>query len=191
MLQNKKEEKFKLNLQLFAEDEDQKEQNDDKKKESKIDLSGFVKKEDLSELENRILQALKPKEEPKTEEVKAEDKSKDDVPVWAKALFDKIESIENSSKESKNKVLAEKKSKLAKELDLEDSDLADINDENTLSVFERNMRKAIQKKEESIAKELPELLKKQGKEIVDFNKINTEKEKVKNEGFKKMLKFLD
>ena len=191
MLQNKKEEKFKLNLQLFAEDEDQKEQNDDKKKESKIDLSGFVKKEDLSELENRILQALKPKEEPKKEEVKAEDKSKDDVPVWAKALFDKIESIENSSKESKNKVLAEKKSKLAKELDLEDSDLADINDENTLSVFERNMRKAIQKKEESIAKELPELLKKQGKEIVDFNKINTEKEKVKNEGFKKMLKFLD
>jgi hypothetical protein len=188
MLQNKKEEKFKLNLQLFAED-------DDKKDEfigaelKQMDLSGFVKKEDLSELENRILQALKPKEDIKKEENKAEDK-KEDMPTWAKGLFDKIESMESSSKESKNKVLAEKKSKLAKELELEDSDLVDINDEATLGAFERNMKKAIQKKEESIAKNLPELLKKQGKEIVDFNKINTEKEKVKNEKFNKMLKFL-
>ena len=187
MLQNKKEEKFKLNLQLFAEDNDGKEE--EIKEESKIDLSGFVKKEDLNEFENKILQALKPKEEPKKEEIKIEDK-KEDMPTWAKTLFDKIESMEASSKESKNKVLTEKKSKLAKELELEDSDLADINDEITLSAFERNMKKAIQKKEESIAKNLPELLKKQGKEIVDFNKINTEKEKIKNDKFNKMLKFL-
>ena len=76
MLQNKKEEKFKLNLQLFAED-------DDKKDEfigaelKQMDLSGFIKKEDLSELENRILQSLKPKEDIKKEENKAEDKKEE------------------------------------------------------------------------------------------------------------------
>ena len=187
MLQNKKE--LKLNLQLFAEPNKEDEKLDEEKKEEKLDLSGFVKKEDLTEFENRILQALKPKEEEKKEE-EIKETLPGDMPEWAKVLYKKIEDTENSAKSTKEQILSEKKSKIAKEFGLEESDLNEIKDEITLNVFEKNLKNIVKKKEVEIEKELPEKLKKQGKIISDFNDINKKSEKVNNDLLKKGLAFM-
>lgn len=186
MLQNKEE--FKLNLQLFAED-------DDKKDElvgaelKQMDLSGFVKKEDLSEFENRILQALKPKEELKKEEIKIDDKQKEDTPAWAKVLFDRLENIESSNRITKDEILNNKKEKLARDFGLDLLDLEDIKDEVSFKMFEKNINKIMKKKESDFEKSIPEMLKKKGKVISDYNGINKEQEKAINDKFINGMKF--
>ena len=182
MLPNKEE--FELNLQLFAEQNDESIVSELKE----IDLSGFVKKEDLTEFENRILQALKPKEEPKIEEQKKEE-NPEDMPVWAKTLFNRLENAELASKSTKDEILQNKKEKLARDFGLDMTDLSDIKDESTFKMFENNINRIMKKKEADFEKNIPEILKKKGKTITDYNKISEEKEKVINDKFKSGLKF--
>ena len=96
------DEKFKLNLQLFAEDDETdepmvgtltKEEFEAKLKE--VDdkyasiITGYENK--LKELETKL---NTPKIEDKKEEIKLE--NKEEIPAWAKALIEKNEQLEKS-----------------------------------------------------------------------------------------------
>ena len=184
MLQKMNDEKFKLNLQLFAEDDEidesvvetlTKEEFEAKLKEVDDKYAGIITgyENKFKELETKLGTS---KIEDKKEEVKLENEEKS--PAWAKALIEKNEQLEKSILQNNDTKLSERKNGLKETFGLDDSDLEDIKDEKSLNILEKNLKKLSEKKDKEVETKIPTLLKEQGFEISQFNKITQETKKV-------------
>lgn len=185
MLKRVNENEFKLNLQLFAGDDDNKdepivetltkEEVEAKLKEVEDKYTNMLSQYDtkFKELETKL---NTPKIEDKKEEIKLE--NKEEIPAWAKALIEKNEQLEKSILQNNDTKLSERKNSLKETFGLEDSDLEDIKDEKSLNILEKNLKKLSEKKDKEVETKIPTLLKEQGFEISQFNKITQETKKV-------------
>ena len=184
MLQKMNDEKFKLNLQLFAEDDEidepvvetlTKEEFEAKLKEVDDKYAGIITgyENKFKELENKL---NTPKIEDKKEETKLE--NKEEIPAWAKALIEKNEQLEKSILQNNDTKLSERKNGLKETFGLDDSDLEDIKDEKSLNILEKNLKKLSEKKDKEVETKIPTLLKEQGFEISQFNKMTKETKKI-------------
>jgi len=115
VLQKMNDEKFKLNLQLFAEDDETdepmvetltKEEFEAKLKEVDDKYAGIITgyENKFKELETKL---NTPKIEDKKEETKLE--NKEEIPAWAKALIEKNEQLEKSILQNNDIKLSERK----------------------------------------------------------------------------------
>lgn len=184
MLQKMNDEKFKLNLQLFAEDDEidgpvvetlTKEEFEAKLKEVDDKYAGIITgyENKFKELEIKL---NTPKIEDKKEETKLE--NKEEIPAWAKALIEKNEQLEKSILQNNDTKLSERKNGLKETFGLDDSDLEDIKDEKSLNILEKNLKKLSEKKDKEVETKIPTLLKEQGFEISQFNKMTKETKKI-------------
>ena len=184
MLQKMNDEKFKLNLQLFAEDDEMdepmvetltKEEFEAKLKEVDDKYAGIITgyENKFKELETKL---NTPKIEDKKEEAKLE--NKEEIPAWAKALIEKNEQLEKSILQNNDTKLSERKNGLKETFGLDDSDLEDIKDERSLNILEKNLKKLSEKKDKEVETKIPTLLKEQGFEISQFNKMTKETKKI-------------
>ena len=184
MLQKMNDEKFKLNLQLFAKDDEMdepvvetltKEEFEAKLKEVDDKYAGIITgyENKLKELEVKL---NTPKIEDKKEETKLE--NKEEIPAWAKALIEKNEQLEKSILQNNDTKLSERKNGLKETFGLDDSDLEDIKDEKSLNILEKNLKKLSEKKDKEVETKIPTLLKEQGFEISQFNKMTKETKKI-------------
>ena len=184
MLQKMNDEKFKLNLQLFAEDDEidepmvetlTKEEFEAKLKEVDDKYAGIITgyENKFKELETKL---NTPKIEDKKEEAKLE--NKEEIPAWAKALIEKNEQLEKSILQNNDTKLSERKNGLKETFGLDDSDLEDIKDEKSLNILEKNLKKLSEKKDKEVETKIPTLLKEQGFEISQFNKMTKETKKI-------------
>ena len=184
MLQKMNDEKFKLNLQLFAEDNEidepmvktlTKEEFEAKLKEVDDKYAGIITgyENKFKELETKL---NTPKIEDKKEETKLE--NKEEIPAWAKALIEKNEQLEKSILQNNDTKLSERKNNLKETFGLDDSDLEDIKDEKSLNILEKNLKKLSEKKDKEVETKIPTLLKEQGFEISQFNKMTKETKKI-------------
>lgn len=184
MLQKMNDEKFKLNLQLFAEDDEidepmvetlTKEEFEAKLKEVDDKYAGIITgyENKFKELETKL---NTPKIEDKKEEIKLE--NKEEIPAWAKALIEKNEQLEKSILQNNDTKLSERKNGLKETFGLDDSDLEDIKDEKSLNILEKNLKKLSEKKDKEVETKIPTLLKEQGFEISQFNKMTKETKKI-------------
>ena len=184
MLQKMNDEKFKLNLQLFAEDDEidepvvetlTKEEFEAKLKEVDDKYAGIITgyENKFKELETKL---NTPKIEDKKEETKLE--NKEEIPAWAKALIEKNEQLEKSISQNNDTKLSERKNGLKETFGLDDSDLEDIKDEKSLNILEKNLKKLSEKKDKEVETKIPTLLKEQGFEISQFNKMTKETKKI-------------
>ena len=184
MLQKMNDEKFKLNLQLFAEDDEidepmvktlTKEEFEAKLKEVDDKYAGIITgyENKFKELETKL---NTPKIEDKKEETKLE--NKEEIPAWAKALIEKNEQLEKSILQNNDTKLSERKNNLKEAFGLDDSDLEDIKDEKSLNILEKNLKKLSEKKDKEVETKIPTLLKEQGFEISQFNKMTKETKKI-------------
>lgn len=184
MLQKMNDEKFKLNLQLFAEDDEidepmvetlTKEEFEAKLKEVDDKYAGIITgyENKFKELETKL---NTPKIEDKKEETKLE--NKEEIPAWAKALIEKNEQLEKSILQNNDTKLSERKNGLKETFGLDDSDLEDIKDERSLNILEKNLKKLSEKKDKEVETKIPTLLKEQGFEISQFNKMTKETKKI-------------
>ena len=184
MLQKMNDEKFKLNLQLFAEDDEidepvvetlTKEEFEAKLKEVDDKYAGIITgyENKFKELETKLKTS---KIEDKKEEVKLE--NKEEIPAWAKALIEKNEQLEKSILQNNDTKLSERKNGLKETFGLDDSDLEDIKDEKSLNILEKNLKKLSEKKDKEVETKIPTLLKEQGFEISQFNKMTKETKKI-------------
>lgn len=184
MLQKMNDEKFKLNLQLFAEDDETdepmvgtltKEEVEAKLKEVDDKYAGIITgyENKFKELETKL---NTPKIEDKKEETKLE--NKEEIPAWAKALIEKNEQLEKSILQNNDTKLSERKNNLKETFGLDDSDLEDIKDEKSLNILEKNLKKLSEKKDKEVETKIPTLLKEQGFEISQFNKMTKETKKI-------------
>lgn len=184
MLQKMNDEKFKLNLQLFAEDDEidesvvetlTKEEFEAKLKEVDDKYAGIITgyENKFKELETKL---NTPKIEDKKEEIKLE--NKEEIPAWAKALIEKNEQLEKSILQNNDTKLSERKNGLKETFGLDDSDLEDIKDEKSLNILEKNLKKLSEKKDKEVEAKIPTLLKEQGFEISQFNKMTKETKKI-------------
>lgn len=184
MLQKMNDEKFKLNLQLFAEDDETdepmvetltKEEFEAKLKEVDDKYAGIITgyENKFKELEIKL---NTPKIEDKKEETKLE--NKEEIPAWAKALIEKNEQLEKSILQNNDTKLSERKNNLKETFGLDDSDLEDIKDEKSLNILEKNLKKLSEKKDKEVETKIPTLLKEQGFEISQFNKMTKETKKI-------------
>lgn len=184
MLQKMNDEKFKLNLQLFAEDDEidepvvetlTKEEFEAKLKEVDDKYAGIITgyENKFKELETKL---NTPKIEDKKEEAKLE--NKEEIPTWAKALIEKNEQLEKSILQNNDTKLSERKNGLKETFGLDDSDLEDIKDEKSLNILEKNLKKLSEKKDKEVETKIPTLLKEQGFEISQFNKMTKETKKI-------------
>lgn len=184
MLQKMNDEKFKLNLQLFAEDDEMdepvvetltKEEFEAKLKEVDDKYAGIITgyENKFKELETKL---NTPKIEDKKEETKLE--NKEEIPAWAKALIEKNEQLEKSILQNNDTKLSERKNGLKETFGLDDSDLEDIKDEKSLNILEKNLKKLSEKKDKEVETKIPTLLKEQGFEISQFNKMTKETKKI-------------
>lgn len=185
MLQKMNDEKFKLNLQLFAEDDENKdgpvvetltkEEFEAKLKEVDDKYAGIITgyENKFKELETKL---NTPKIEDKKEETKLE--NKEEIPAWAKALIEKNEQLEKSILQNNDTKLSERKNGLKETFGLDDSDLEDIKDEKSLNILEKNLKKLSEKKDKEVETKIPTLLKEQGFEISQFNKMTKETKKI-------------
>ena len=179
------DEKFKLNLQLFAEDDENKdepmvetltkEEFETKLKEVDDKYAGIITgyENKFKELETKL---NTPKIEDKKEEVRLE--NKEEIPAWAKALIEKNEQLEKSILQNNDTKLSERKNGLKETFGLDDSDLEDIKDEKSLNILEKNLKKLSEKKDKEVETKIPTLLKEQGFEISQFNKMTKETKKI-------------
>ena len=178
------DEKFKLNLQLFAEDDEigepmvetlTKEEVEAKLKEVEDKYTNILSQYDIKfkELEIKL---NTPKIEDKKEETKLE--NKEEIPAWAKALIEKNEQLEKSILQNNDTKLSERKNGLKETFGLDDSDLEDIKDEKSLNILEKNLKKLSEKKDKEVETKIPTLLKEQGFEISQFNKMTKETKKI-------------
>lgn len=183
MLQKMNDEKFKLNLQLFAEDDEidesvvetlTKEEFEAKLKEVDDKYAGIITgyENKFKELETKLNTS---KIEDKKEEAKLE--NKEEIPAWAKALIEKNEQLEKSILQNNDTKLSERKNGLKETFGLDDSDLEDIKDEKSLNILEKNLKKLSEKKDKEVETKIPTLLKEQGFEISQFNKMTKETKK--------------
>ena len=130
----------------------------------------YVTKEDFNAL-TEMLKGLIPKEpqkveiknEPKTEEVEL-------LKAELKALRESINGVQSAT-------FTAKKEEFKSKFGLEDSDIADIKNENELYTF----GKLLEKNKKAFETQLPDYLAKQGKRIADLNEAN-EKDKAKQAG---------
>ena len=184
MLQKMNDEKFKINLQLFAEDDEidepmvetlTKEEFEAKLKEVDDKYAGIITgyENKFKELETKL---NTPKIEDKKEETKLE--NKEEIPAWAKALIEKNEQLEKSILQNNDTKLSERKNGLKETFGLDDSDLEDIKDERSLNILEKNLKKLSEKKDKEVETKIPTLLKEQGFEISQFNKMTKETKKI-------------
>ena len=185
MLQKMNDEKFKLNLQLFAEDDENKdepvvvtltkEEFEAKLKEVDDKYAGIITgyENKFKELETKLNTS---KIEDKKEETKLE--NKEEIPAWAKALIEKNEQLEKSILQNNDTKLSERKNGLKETFGLDDSDLEDIKDEKSLNILEKNLKKLSEKKDKEVETKIPTLLKEQGFEISQFNKMTKETKKI-------------
>ena len=184
MLQKMNDGKFKLNLQLFAEDDEidesvvetlTKEEFEEKLKEVDDKYAGIITgyENKFKELETKL---NTPKIEDKKEEAKLE--NKEEIPAWAKALIEKNEQLEKSILQNNDTKLSERKNGLKETFGLDDSDLEDIKDEKSLNILEKNLKKLSEKKDKEVETKIPTLLKEQGFEISQFNKMTKETKKI-------------
>lgn len=184
MLQKMNDEKFKLNLQLFAKDDEidepmvetlTKEEVEAKLKEVEDKYTNILSQYDIKfkELEIKL---NTPKIEDKKEETKLE--NKEEIPAWAKALIEKNEQLEKSILQNNDTKLSERKNGLKETFGLDDSDLEDIKDEKSLNTLEKNLKKLSEKKDKEVETKIPTLLKEQGFEISQFNKMTKETKKI-------------
>ena len=184
MLQKMNDEKFKLKLQLFAEDNEidepmvktlTKEEFEAKLKEVDDKYAGIITgyENKFKELETKL---NTPKIEDKKEETKLE--NKEEIPAWAKALIEKNEQLEKSILQNNDTKLSERKNNLKETFGLDDSDLEDIKDEKSLNILEKNLKKLSEKKDKEVETKIPTLLKEQGFEISQFNKMTKETKKI-------------
>ena len=178
------DEKFKLNLQLFAEDDEidepvvetlTKEEFEANLKEVDDKYAGIITgyENKFKELETKL---NTPKIEDKKEEAKLE--NKEEIPAWAKALIEKNEQLEKSILQNNDTKLSERKNGLKETFGLDDSDLEDIKDEKSLNILEKNLKKLSEKKDKEVETKIPTLLKEQGFEISQFNKMTKETKKI-------------
>ena len=178
------DEKFKLNLQLFAEGDKidgpmvetlTKEEFEAKLKEVDDKYAGIITgyENKFKELETKL---NTPKIEDKKEETKLE--NKEEIPAWAKALIEKNEQLEKSILQNNDTKLSERKNGLKETFGLDDSDLEDIKDEKSLNILEKNLKKLSEKKDKEVETKIPTLLKEQGFEISQFNKMTKETKKI-------------
>ena len=178
------DEKFKLNLQLFAEDDKidepvvealTKEEFEAKLKEVDDKYAGIITgyENKFKELETKLNTS---KIEDKKEETKME--NKEEIPAWAKALIEKNEQLEKSILQNNDTKLSERKNGLKETFGLDDSDLEDIKDEKSLNILEKNLKKLSEKKDKEVETKIPTLLKEQGFEISQFNKVTKETKKI-------------
>ena len=178
------DEKFKLNLQLFAENDEidepmvetlTKEEFEAKLKEVDDKYAGIITgyENKFKELETKL---NTPKIEDKKEETKLE--NKEEIPAWAKALIEKNEQLEKSILQNNDTKLSERKNGLKETFGLDDSDLEDIKDEKSLNILEKNLKKLSEKKDKEVETKIPTLLKEQGFEISQFNKMTKETKKI-------------
>ena len=182
MLKRVNENEFKLNLQLFAEGDENK---DDNKPEifTKEEFEAKLKEVDnkyasiITGYENKFKELEAKISTPKTEDKKDDKKVEDDIPAWAKALIEKNEQLEKSILQNNDTKLSERKISLKETFGLEDSDLEDIKDEKSLNTLEKNLKKLSEKKDKEVEAKIPTLLKEQGFEISQFNKITQETKK--------------
>ena len=184
MLQKMNDEKFKLNLQLFAGDDEidepvvetlTKEEFEAKLKEVDDKYAGIITgyENKFKELETKLNTS---KIEDKKEETKLE--NKEEIPAWAKALIEKNEQLEKSILQNNDTKLSERKNGLKETFGLDDSDLEDIKDEKSLNILEKNLKKLSEKKDKEVETKIPTLLKEQGFEISQFNKMTKETKKI-------------
>ena len=184
MLQKMNDGKFKLNLQLFAGDDEidesvvetlTKEEFEAKLKEVDDKYAGIITgyENKFKELETKL---NTPKIEDKKEETKLE--NKEEIPAWAKALIEKNEQLEKSILQNNDTKLSERKNGLKETFGLDDSDLEDIKDEKSLNILEKNLKKLSEKKDKEVETKIPTLLKEQGFEISQFNKMTKETKKI-------------
>ena len=184
MLQKMNDEKFKLNLQLFAGDDKidgsvvetlTKEEFEAKLKEVDDKYAGIITgyENKLKELETKL---NTPKIEDKKEETKLE--NKEEIPAWAKALIEKNEQLEKSILQNNDTKLSERKNGLKETFGLDDSDLEDIKDEKSLNILEKNLKKLSEKKDKEVETKIPTLLKEQGFENSQYNKMTKETKKI-------------
>ena len=178
------DEKFKLNLQLFAEDDEidepmvetlTKEEVEAKLKEVEDKYTNI-----LSQYENKFKELETKLNTPKIEDKKEETKleNKEEIPAWAKALIEKNEQLEKSILQNNDTKLSERKNGLKETFGLDDSDLEDIKDEKSLNILEKNLKKLSEKKDKEVETKIPTLLKEQGFEISQFNKMTKETKKI-------------
>ena len=195
MLQKMNDEKFKLNLQLFAEDDEidepmvetlTKEEFEAKLKEVDDKYAGIITgyENKFKELETKLNTS---KIEDKKEEAKLE--NKEEIPAWAKALIEKNEQLEKSILQNNDTKLSERKNGLKDTFGLDDSDLEDIKDEKSLNILEKNLKKLSEKKDKEVETKIPTLLKEQGFEISQFNKMTKETKKIEEKNKKKFNTF--
>ena len=135
-------------------------------------ITGYENK--FKELETKL---NTPKIEDKKEETKLE--NKEEIPAWAKALIEKNEQLEKSILQNNDTKLSERKNGLKETFGLDDSDLEDIKDEKSLNILEKNLKKLSEKKDKEVETKIPTLLKEQGFEISQFNKMTKETKKIK------------
>ena len=182
MLQKMNDEKFKLNLQLFAEDDEidesvvetlTKEEFEAKLKEVDDKYAGII-----TGYENKFKELETKLGTPEIKKEKTELENKEEIPAWAKALIEKNEQLERSILQNNDNKLSEKKINLKETFGLDDSDLEDIKDEKSLNILEKNLKKLSEKKDKEVETKIPTLLKEQGFEISQFNKITQETKKV-------------
>ena len=151
----------------LAEEEAKRKAQEEADKQPKVE---YVTKEDFNAL-TEMLKGLIPKEpqkveiknEPKTEEVEL-------LKAELKALRESINGVQSAT-------FTAKKEEFKSKFGLEDSDIADIKNENELYTF----GKLLEKNKKAFETQLPDYLAKQGKRIADLNEAN-EKDKAKQAG---------
>lgn len=193
MLQKMNDEKFKLNLQLFAEDDEidesvvetlTKEEFEAKLKEVDDKYAGII-----TGYENKFKELETKLGTPEIKKEKIELENKEEIPAWAKALIEKNEQLERSILQNNDNKLSEKKINLKETFGLDDSDLEDIKDEKSLNILEKNLKKLSDKKEKEMEQKLPSMLKEKGFEVSQYNEITKNKEKLQKTN-EKVLSFL-
>ena len=141
-----------------------------RKEEPKVE---YVTKEDFNAL-TEMLKGLILKEQPKQE---TKDEPKDDPKV--EALEAELKALRESINGVQSATFTAKKEEFKAKFGLEDSDIAEIKNENELYTF----GKLLEKNKKAFETQLPDYLAKQGKRIADLNEAN-EKEKAKQTGVK-------
>ena len=193
MLQKMNDEKFKLNLQLFAEDDEidepvietlTKEEFEAKLKEVDDKYAGII-----TGYENKFKELETKLGTPEIKKEKTELENEEKIPAWAKALIEKNEQLERSILQNNDNKLSEKKINLKETFGLDDSDLEDIKDEKSLNILEKNLKKLSDKKEKEMEQKLPSMLKEKGFEVSQYNEITKNKEKLQKTN-EKVLSFL-
>lgn len=151
----------------LAEEEAKRKAQEEADKQPKVE---YVTKEDFNAL-TEMLKGLIPKE-PQKVEIKNEPKTEDVELLKAelKALRESINGVQSAT-------FTAKKEEFKSKFGLEDSDIADIKNENELYTF----GKLLEKNKKAFETQLPDYLAKQGKRIADLNEAN-EKDKVKQAG---------